>query len=249
MMSCGERGGPPAQILPGIGDELGGLICAWGITAALYAREKTGKGQVVDTSLMGSMIATLGLILAAPAILGQEFPRELRAKAGNPIYNHYRCQDDKWIALAHLQPDRYWPNVCRALDICELQNDPKFNTIEARAKHARELVAILDEKFATKTRDEWLQILKREDCICTPIQSPIEVVNDLQASANNYFISVDHPAWGTTKVIGFPWDFSETPASWRREAPEFGQHTEEILLELGYTWEDITHFKEEGATI
>jgi len=75
MMSCGEREMPPAQILPGIGDEVGGLMCAWGVTAALYAREKTGKGQVVDTSLMGSVIAMLGLIMAAPAILGAEFPR------------------------------------------------------------------------------------------------------------------------------------------------------------------------------
>jgi hypothetical protein len=79
MMSCGERGTPPAQILPGIGDEIGGLMCAWGVTAALYAREKTGKGQVVDTSLMGSLVAMLGFIMAAPAILasaGQQTPAE-----------------------------------------------------------------------------------------------------------------------------------------------------------------------------
>jgi crotonobetainyl-CoA:carnitine CoA-transferase CaiB-like acyl-CoA transferase len=247
MMSCGERGGPPAQILPGMGDELGGLICAWGVTAALYAREKTGKGQVVDTSLMGSLIAMMGLIMAAPAILGKEFPRAIRAQAGNPIYTHYRCQDDKWLVLAHLQPDQYWPNVCRALGITELQNAPKFNSIEARHDNGVELVAIMDKIFATKPRDEWLQILKKEGCICTPVQSPIEVCNDPQAEANNYFTWVDHPVFGRTKVVGWPWDFSDTPASWRREAPEFGQHTEEILLELGYTWEDIARLKEEGV--
>ncbi len=249
MMSCGERGSPPAQILPGMGDELGGLICAWAVTAALYAREKTGKGQLVDTSLMGSLIAMLSLIMAAPAILGQEFPREIRAEAGNPLWNHYRCKDDKWIALAHLQPDRYWPNVCRALGITELENDPRFNSIENRGKNAKELIAIMDEKFASKTRDEWLEILRKEGCICTPIQSPMEVSNDPQALANNYFIYVDHPVWGKTKVVGFPWDFSDTPASWRREAPELGQHTEEILLELGYTWDDIVELKEEGVIL
>ena len=134
MMSCGEKGAPPTQVLPGIGDELGANFCAWGVTAALYAREKTGKGQVVDTSLMGSVIAALGLVMSAPAILGREFPREVRASAGNPIYNHYSCRDGKWIAIAHLQPDRYWPKVCEALEILHLQDDSRFATIEARVR-------------------------------------------------------------------------------------------------------------------
>ncbi len=245
MMSCGERGTPPAQILPGMGDELGGLICAWGVTAALYAREKTGKGQVVDTSLMGSIVAMLGLILAAPAILGQEFPREIRAQAGNPIYNHYRSKDEKWLILAHLQPDRYWPNVCKALGMPELENDPRFSSTEARGNNSKELIAIMDEKFATKTREEWFELFKKEGLIYAPIQSPTEVSDDPQALANNYFIYADHPVWGKIKMVGFPWDFSETPASWRREAPEFGQHNEEILLELGYTWDDIGTLKAE----
>jgi CoA:oxalate CoA-transferase len=249
MMSCGERGGPPAQILPGMGDELGGLILAWAVTAALYAREKTGKGQLVDTSLMGSIIALLGLIMAAPAILGEEFPREVRAEAGNPLWNHYRCLDDRWIAVAHIQPDRYWSNFCRAMDICDLEQDARFIDIEARSKNSKELVRILDERFASKKRKEWLSKLKNEGCICTPVQSPSEVNNDPQALANNYFVHVDHPVWGKVKVVGFPWDFSETPASWRSEAPELGQHTEEILLELGYTWEDIIRHKDAGDII
>jgi crotonobetainyl-CoA:carnitine CoA-transferase CaiB-like acyl-CoA transferase len=151
MLSCGERGSPPTQILPGIADELGGLICAWAVSAALFARERTGKGQVVDTSLMGSVISMLGLIMAAPSILGQEFPREVRAEAGNPIYNHYKCKDDKWLVIAHLQPDRYWGNVCRALDMNEVENDPRFNTIEARGEHAKELIKLMDEKFLAST--------------------------------------------------------------------------------------------------
>jgi crotonobetainyl-CoA:carnitine CoA-transferase CaiB-like acyl-CoA transferase len=249
MMSCGERGTPPAQILPGLGDELGGMVCAWAVCAALYARERTGKGQLVDTSLMGSIMCMLSLVLSAPAILGQEFPRESRAAAGNPIYNHYKAKDDKWFILAHLQPDRYWPNVCRAMGMPELENDPRFNSIEARGENAEELIAIMDKQFLTKTREEWFEIFKKEGIIYTPIQSPREVVDDPQALANDYVSWFDHPVLGRTKMVGFPWDFSQTPALVRREAPEFGQHTEEILLELGYTWDDTIELKDKKAIL
>jgi CoA:oxalate CoA-transferase len=247
MMCAGEKGSPPAQMLPGMGDEIGGLMLAWAVTAALYAREKTGKGQLVDTSLMGSIIALTGLILDAPAMLNQEFPRERRAEAGNPMYNHYRCRDDKWIAVAHLQPDRYWPIFSKAMELGDLEHDPKFNSMEARGKNKTELIRLLDEKFASKTRDEWLDQLEKAGCICTPVQSPMEVTRDPQALANRYIIEADHPDWGRTRQVGFPWDFSETPAEWRKRAPKLGEHTEEILLELGYTGEDINRFKNAGA--
>jgi crotonobetainyl-CoA:carnitine CoA-transferase CaiB-like acyl-CoA transferase len=249
MMSCGERGTPPAQVLPGLGDELGGMVCAWAVCVALYARERTGRGQLVDTSLMGSIMCMLSLVLSAPAILGQEFPRESRVAAGNPIYNHYKARDDKWFILAHLQPDRYWPSVCRAVGMPKLENDPRFNSIEARGENAEELIAIMDKQFLTKTREEWFEIFKKEGIIYTPIQSPREVVDDPQALANDYVTWFDHPVLGRTKMVGFPWDFSQTPASVRREAPEFGQHTEEILLELGYTWDDTTELKDKKAIL
>ncbi len=247
MMCAGEKGAPPAQMLPGMGDQIGALMLAWAITAALYSREKTGKGQLVDTSLMGSIIALTGLILDAPAMLGQEYPREIRAEAGNPMYNHYRCRDDKWLAVAHLQPDRYWPAFSKAMEIGDLEKDPRFNTMEARGKNKAELIRMLDEKFASKTRDEWLDQLSKGGCICTPVQSPMEVTRDPQALANNYMIDADHPEWGKTREVGFPWDFSGTPASWRKPAPKLGEHTDEILVEAGFSKEDIARLRESGA--
>ena len=249
MMAAGEPGDPPGQILPGIGDEIGGLMCAWGVTAALFAREKTGKGQVVDTSLMSGLIGALAFVLAAPAIMGQEFPRQVRARAGNPLYNHYRCQDDRWLAIAHLDPDRYWPKICKALGLEKFQEDPRFCGIAERGKNAGELVTILDRQFASRDRGEWMEILKQEGCIFTPVQTPQEVIQDPQAWANNYFIEVPHPEWGALKMPGFPWDFSETPASWRSPAPGLGEHTEEILAGLGYRPEEIASFKTEKVVV
>ncbi len=247
MMAAGEKGTPPCMILPGLGDELGGLMCAWAISLALFAREKTGKGQVVDTSLMGSVVAMLGHLISGTAMLQQEFPRFVRSNAGNPLYNHYQCKDEKWIAIAHLDPDRWWARVCGALGIESLINDPKFSTFKARAANRAELVARFDEIFASKTRQEWMRILDDHGCIFTPIQDIGEVVEDPQVVANNYLIEIEHPTYGHLKTMGFPWDFSETPASWRRKAPALGEHTEEVLLEIGYNKEDIERLREDGA--
>ncbi len=246
MMAAGENGTPPCMILPGLGDELGGLMCAWGVTLALFARERTGKGQLVDTSLMGSVVAMLGHLMSGTAMLKQEFPRFVRASAGNPLYNHYRCKDDQWLAIAHLDPDRWWAKVCGALGLEKLIHDPQFSTFAARSENRKELVAIFDEVFAGKTREEWIRILGEHGCIFTPIQDIKAVVDDPQVLANNYMVNIEHPTYGPLKTMGFPWDLNETPASWRRKAPELGEHTEEVLLEMGYSRDELAKLREEG---
>jgi crotonobetainyl-CoA:carnitine CoA-transferase CaiB-like acyl-CoA transferase len=127
--------------------------------------------------------------------------------------------------------------------------DPRFDSVEKRTENAGELIAIMDATFATKTREAWINILQAEDCICTPVQSPYEVSNDPQALANNYFINIDHPDWGRTKLVGFPWWFSETPASWQRKAPGFGEHTEEIMKESGFSPDEIKNYKKRGIIL
>jgi crotonobetainyl-CoA:carnitine CoA-transferase CaiB-like acyl-CoA transferase len=249
MMAAGEDKTPPCMLLPGLGDELGGLMCAWGVSLALFAREKTGKGQLVDTSLMGSVVAMIGHLISGTAMLKQEFRRFVRTKMGNPMYNHYCCKDGKWLAIAHLDPDRWWAKVCGAMGVEHLINDPRFSTFAARSENREELISVFDGIFASKTREEWMKILEEHGCIYTPVQSIPEVVEDPQLLANNYLIHVDHPTYGPLKTMGFPWDLSKTPASWRRGAPKLGEHTEEVLLEIGYSREEIAKLREGGAIL
>jgi len=189
----------------------------------------------------------LGHLMSGTAMLKQEFPRFVRANAGNPLYNHYCCRDGKWLVIAHLDPDRWWARVCGALGLERLVDDPKFSTFAARSTNRGELTSLFDETFAGKTRDEWITILGEHGCIFTPIQNINEVIADPQVLANNYMIDIDHPTHGRTTTMGFPWDFSETPASWRRKAPSLGEHTDAVLLEIGCTQEAIAKLRAEGV--
>jgi crotonobetainyl-CoA:carnitine CoA-transferase CaiB-like acyl-CoA transferase len=109
------------------------------------------------------------------------------------------------------------------------------------------LYEILDKAFATKCTDEWMELLKEADCICAPVQNYEDLLNDPQARENEYIVEVDHPTQGRILVVGAPWRFSETPVEVAAAYPELGQHTEEVLQELGYSWEDISGLREREA--
>ena len=245
MFAIGEPDMPPLGIVGGVADQMGAVMLAFGIIIALFVRERTGKGQEVDVSHLGSMIYLQQLNVAASLLLGRELPRQSRKEASNPLWNHYRCKDGKWIALAHLQPDRYWGALCKALGIEELEKDPRFENMEARERHARELIEILDRVFAEKTSDEWKKILREKgDFIFEVIQSVSDLKDDPQALENEYIIDYSHPVLGDIKLVGLPFRFSETPGKVRNPAPEFGEHTEEVLINIcGYSWDDIERLK------
>ena len=242
MMAVGEPGMPPLAISGGIADQMGAIMLAYGVLAALLARERSGVGQKVDSSHLGSMMMLQGLSLASRLMNGAAFPRMSRHRAFNPLWNHYRCKDDRWIALAMLQSDRYWADFARALDHPEWIEDERFSDLRARAGNAETVVGELDAVFATRTREEWLSVLKDSegDFIYTVVNSLDEIPDDPQVRANNYIVDFEHPQHGTVQVIGMPVLLSETPGQVRMPAPEFGQHTEEILHDvLGYDWERI----------
>ncbi len=242
MQAAGEPDMPPLAIAGGIADQMGAIMLAYGVMAALVARERHGVGQVVDASHLGSMAMLQGLSLSMKLMMGGAMPRLRRASAPNPLWNHYRCGDGRWLALAMLQADRYWADFCRALDRPELASDARFADMGARARNAPAAVAILDEIFERKPRQAWIEQLRARqgDFIFTVVNGVDDLPEDPQVRANDYVIDVDHPSFGPTPMMGLPVKLSETPGGVRRVAPEFGQHTEEVLLEvLGYDWERI----------
>jgi len=247
MLAAGEPDMPPLMITGGIADQMGAIMLAYGVLAAVVARERFGVGQEVDASHLGSMLMLQGLSVAARLMMGFAIPRVPRKFAANPLWNHYRCGDDKWICLGMLQPDRYWADFCRALGRAELVQDERFCNLRVRAANAAAAIDILDEIFATKPRQEWMRILRTSgDFIFTIVNSVDDLPTDPQVVANDYILDFDHPQFGKTQVVGIPVRLSETPGAVRLPAPEFGQHTEELLSQLlGYSWDQIAALKDQ----
>jgi len=246
MLAAGEPDMPPLNIQGGIADQMGAILLAYGVLAALVVRERQGIGQEVDASHLGSMSFLQGLNLACRAIIGKAFKRMPRAAVKSALWNHYRCADDKWIALAMAQQDRYWNDFCRVLGISEVTSDPRFATIADRAHNAYELVAILDAAFASRPRDHWLEALRTGgDFIYAAVNSVADLPDDPQMTINDYLVDYDHPRWGRTQIVGVPVRLGETPGDPRGPAPELGEHTESVLTELlGYSWDDVARLKD-----
>jgi CoA:oxalate CoA-transferase len=246
MNAIGVDSDVPTYIFGGIADQMGAVMIAYGVLAALFARERTGEGQEVDASHLGSMLALQGLNVVARTLTGKEFGRNTREVAFNPLWNHYRCADGKWLSLAMLQPDRYWNDFCKTIGKPELAVDPRFNEMRVRGKNAAELIKILDPIFVGKTRDEWMRALKAGgDFIYTVVNAVNDLPNDPQVKANEYIVTHEHPTHGPIQVLGMPVKLSATPGEPRGHAPELGEHTETLLTEmLGYSWDDIARLRE-----
>jgi len=206
-------------------------------------------GQKVETSLLMSMITWQGLMLGKAMYLNRPVVSQDRRKPRNALWNFYKCKDDRWFVLAMLQSQRHWPEVCKAIGAEHLINDPRFKDENFREENNQELVSILDEIFAQKTADEWNRIMHDGyDTITAPVQSLNDLPNDPQVIANDYIVDCNHESIGPVKILGVPVTLSETPGKVNAEAPEFGQNTEEVLIELGgYTWDEITALREKKA--
>ena len=247
--SFGEPGGLPVQCRPGFGDHITAITLAYGIMAALYHRQRTGEGQLIHTSILGSLIESGALSLQAHLSTGDEVGPVSRKDMANALWNFYQTRDGKWLQFAMVQPDRHWHDFCVTLGIQQYENDPRFSNHHSREANRRLLIEILDEVMATKTLEEWLKLFKGKNLIYAPILAYSQVAQNPQLRENDYIVQVEHPAKGSIPLVGMPVNFSRTPGRVQHSAPELGQHTEEILLDLGYSWEDITNLKENGVIL
>jgi crotonobetainyl-CoA:carnitine CoA-transferase CaiB-like acyl-CoA transferase len=275
MLTIPGMSGPAPRAA--FGDNVAGLGLAFGVVTALYSRERIGVGQEVDTSLLQTGIYQLTFDMASALTTGQdeqEYRMQVfegtdeerqrrdeliagaqaalkrlgdfyRERLPNPMANTYETKDGKMIRFNALQADRYWAKFCKLLGLEDLEEDPRFATMDARTENCKELYHIFREAFLSKTLAEWKPLIS--DLPASPIQSLVDVVDDPQARANDFFLPYDHPSYGRIEILANLVNLSKTPATIRLPAPEFGQHTEEVLLEAGYTWEEIARFKERGV--
>jgi len=246
MNAAGGPDDPPLAVQGAIADQMGGTMLAFAIMTALLHRERTGEGQEVDASLLGAMSWLQGLSVASRLMMGNEMPRLPRDAAFNPLWNHYRCQDDRWIAFAMVQSDRFWVDFARAIGRPDLAEDPRYGSMMGRGMNARELVGELDAVFASRPSDAWMKALDEGgDFTFTIVNRVSDLPDDPQMRANDYIAEVEHPNLGRLEMLNLPIGLSRTPARIGATAPEFGQHTEQILVdELGYDWDDVTRLRE-----
>ncbi len=240
---------PVGQPGGGYGDVIGGLTIAGGIVAALLHRDRTGEALLLDSSLLHMGAWATGFSIAAAQAFGlKRMGGGTRFDSPNPAVGTYKTKDGRFLSIVLLQADRFWPDLVRRLGSEELANDERFATGESRAAHKRECIEALDRAFATRTLDEWKVALADFEGVWAPVQTVSEVANDPQVVANGYLSELDDADGRPFKLVTSPVQFNETPSQLTR-APEHGEHTDEVLQELGFDMDALIDLKVKGAIL
>ena len=238
--------GPMPQQRGGMGDHMTGVAAAGAISAALFHRERTGQGQRVAASLVRTGVYMMGWDYALEMRLGARTIPYDRFHAPNPIINCFLTKDGRWMWLLLLQGDRHWPDLCRAVGREDMLSDERWANIVNRRENAQSVVEELDKEFTKRTLEEWGPLLDTHNVWWAPVNTISQAREDPLGQEAGAFTSVESPD-GTIPLVNSPVDFYGTPHAPQGPAPELGQHTEEVLLGLGFDWDRIIALKEAGA--
>jgi len=242
------KGQEPAPLRMANGDHATAMATVSGILAAIIERNRTGKGRLVEASLLRTGVYTGGSDMSIQLMYGKLASSKTRHEAINPISNFFLTKDEHWIALVPRQGQKDWAGVCRAIGHPDLIEDERFATTKARRVHAAALVDILDAAFREQNLEYWQRRLDAEDQIWSPMQHPSEVVNDPQAEAAGAFVDIAGPDGDTLfRSPAGPIRFSDVEESSFQPAPELGEHTEDVLKSAGISDDEWAALKAAGA--
>jgi crotonobetainyl-CoA:carnitine CoA-transferase CaiB-like acyl-CoA transferase len=240
----GWEGGPPTTVGTYVADVTGAITAAYGIMTALFARAQYGIGQEIEISLLDSLITLQAMDATVYLNSGQVPPK---SGSGHwllpPPYGVFHTKDKELALNAH--SDAWWPRLCQAPAFAHLGEDVRFATRDGRMAHRNALIAALQEILLTKTRDDWLAYLGTYDVLCAPVFDYAEVFAHPQVQHNGIVAEQYHRVAGPIKVVGIPVKFSATPGEVGPAAPQLGEHTRDILQELGYDLAQIERLQQE----
>lgn len=236
----------PALIHLAVLDQAAAICASHAILAALFARERRGTGQEVHTSLLGAGLWLTYANVAMKGVLNREAGFSWDRYRNSPLRNSYLCKDGVWIIGVHHPESKYWKAFCRATDRMDLADDPRFAGNNGGPGPCRDLVEIFDAEIAKKNVGEWMMLFAQHGLMFAPVQTVGDVLNDPQVLENSYVVEFEHPSLGRVKIPGYPAHFSHDSAGSVSLGPRMGEHSSEVLHDLGYSEEEITQMKARG---
>lgn len=240
----GYPGGAPQMVPFPVCDHVGGMLVAYAVMTALFVRERTGVGQALTVNNLDAAMYTQFSGFAEYLTDGR-MPYKAGRSYGTPPFGPFRAKDGDVLTIFGNGP--MWPAFCKLVGIEHLTNDPRFKNDEARRENREEIGRLLDEAFSKKTRAEWQQLFREAKMRCDPCLTYEEFCAHPQLAANDTICSVSHPVRGEVKMLGLPVKLKKTPGRPQGPSPILGQHTEEILLRLGYTAKEINELEAAGV--
>ncbi len=238
------------QIGPAYGDVASGFTLASGTVTALFKRERTGEPSVVDVSLLSTGMWQFGPAIVAGGLYDvPTVPRLPHLELPNPLVAAYTTSDNRQIYMCGIQTDRGWDELCEHIGRPDLADDPRFAEGANRLRNSRECIELLDEIFATRPLAEWVEAFENfESCAWTVVQTAQELHQDSMAVANDFLPEIKHPNGTVYTLVASPVQFDERGTD-LRAAPTHGEHTDEVLLEAGYTEDDLLRMKVASAIL